>query len=95
MADAPAASAAKAIAGALVRHLIGWTGIWLVRNGLVDQQTADSATGPIADYVLGAGLAIGAAGWAAFRARATHWRWVQAWLAPAQPLPGATPPSGA
>lgn len=72
MADAPAASAAEAIAGALVRHLIGWAGIWPVRNGLVGQETADSATDAVADYVLGALLAVGAAGWAAFRANSLY-----------------------
>ena len=61
----------------------------LVARGYVDQQTGDSATGPIADYVLGAGLAIGAAGWSVFRARLMHARWVQAWIAPAKPLPAA------
>ncbi len=93
MTDAPAATAAKAVAGALLRHAITVAGTALVAHGLVDQQTADSATGPIADYALGGGLAVGAASWAAIRARLTHSKWVQAIYAPARPLPGATPPA--
>ena len=91
---APAATAAKAVAGALLRHFITAAGVTLVSKGYVDQQTADSATGPIADYVLGAGLAVGAPGWSVFRAWLMHQRWVQAWVAPAKPLP-ATPPTSA
>ena len=34
-------------------------------------------------------LFIGAAGWAGIRARVMHSRWVQAWIAPAKPLPPA------
>ena len=89
----PAASAARAVAGALLRHFITAAGVTLVSKGYVDQQTADSATGPIADYVLGAGLAVGAAGWSAVRARLMHSRWVQAWVAPAKPLPATSPTS--
>ncbi len=89
---APAATAAKAVAGAFLRHILAALGIWLVRNGMLDQQAADSATGPIADYILGAGIASGAAGWSMFRARLMHSRWVQAWLAPARPLLAVAPP---
>lgn len=52
---APAATAAKVIAGALLRHAIT-AGETALSKGYLDQQTGDSATGPIADYVLGAGL---------------------------------------
>lgn len=88
-ASAPAASAARAIAGAIIRHALTAAGTALVAHGYVDQGTADSAVGPIGEYVLGVAIAGGAAGWGVFRARATHWRWVQAWLAPARPLPPA------
>lgn len=95
MSDTPATSAAKAVAGALLRHFLTMAGTALVARGLVDQQTADTATGAVADYVLGAGLAVAASGWGAFRAWASHWRWVQAWTAPARPLPPATLPPAA
>ena len=78
---APAATAAKAIAGTLLRHAITAAGALLVAQGIVDQSTASSATAPIADYVLGAGLALGAAGWGAIRAKLTHTRWAAAWEA--------------
>lgn len=86
---APAASAAKAIAGALIRHALTAAGTAIVARGVIDQQTADGITGAAGDYVLGAGLALASAGWGVLRARAVHWRWVQAWIAPAKPLPPA------
>ena len=58
-------------------------------GGYVDQGTADSAVGPIGDYVLGSAVALAASSWGVFRARAEHWRWVRAWLAPARPMPRA------
>ena len=94
MSGAPAATAAKAIAGALLRQAITVAGTALVAHRVVDQQTADSLTGPVGDYVLGAGLALGSAGWSVFRARLMHSRWLQAWIATAKPLP-VTPPTGA
>ena len=87
--SAPAASAARAIAGAILRHALTAAGTALVARGYVDQGTADSAVGPIGDYVLGSAVALAASSWGVFRARAEHWRWVQAWLAPARPLPPA------
>lgn len=88
-AAAPAASAARASAGAIVRHALTVAGTALVAHGYVDQGTADGAISPIADYELGAALALGASGWGVLRARAAHWRWVQAWTAPARPIPPA------
>lgn len=88
-ASAPAASAAHAIAGAIVRHALTAAGTALVAHGYVDQQTATNAIDPLADYVLGAALAFGAAGWSALHARLMHSRWVLAWKAPAKPLPPA------
>ena len=87
--SAPAASAARAIAGAILRHALTAAGTTLVAHGYVDQATADGAIGPVADYALGTALACASAGWGVFRARAEHWRWVQAWIAPARPLPPA------
>ncbi len=84
--DAPAASAANAIAGALIRHGITAAGTALVAHGYLDQQIVDSATDPLADYLLGAGLVAGSAIWSAGRASLMHSRWVQAWIAPARPL---------
>lgn len=86
---APAATAARAIAAALLRHALTAAGTALVARGYVDQATSDTAIGPIGDYIVGAGIAIGATGWGALRARAAHWRWVRAWTAPARPLPPA------
>ena len=85
---APAASAARAVAGAILRHALTAIGTALVAHRYVDQATADSAVGPIADYVLGAAIALGASGWGVIRARAAHWRWVRALYAPA-----LTPPA--
>ena len=89
MSAEPAATAAKGIAAALLRHALTAGGAALVAHRYVDQATADSAVGPIGDYVLGAALTLGSAGWGVIRARAAHWRWVQAWTAPARPLPPA------
>ncbi len=89
MTDTPTRTAVKAVAGALIRHAITTAGTAFVAHGYLDQQTADSATGPIADYLLGAGLVAGSAMWAVARARIMHWRWVQAWIAPAKSLPPA------
>lgn len=86
---APAATAARAIAGALLRHVLTAAGTALVAHGWLDEQTASSAVAPIAEFVIGTAVACGAAGWAAARARISHWRWVQAWLAPAKPLPSS------
>lgn len=80
---APAATAARAIAAALLRHALTFLGAWLVRKGYVDQSATDSAIGPIGDYVLGAALTLGSAGWGMLRARAAHWRWIQALYDPA------------
>ncbi len=77
-ASAPAATAARAIAAALLRHALTAAGAALVAHRYVDQTTADSAVGPIGDYVLGAGLTLGATGWSAIRAHAVHWRWIAA-----------------
>ena len=88
-ASAPAASAARAIADAILRHAQTAAGIALVARGYGDQSTADSAVGPIGDYALGCAIALAASNWGVFRARAEHWRWVQAWLAPARPKPPA------
>lgn len=82
-AAAPAANAARAIAAALLRHALTAAGATLVAHRYVDQATADSAIGPIGDYVLGAALTLGSAGWGAIRARAVHWRWIRALYAPA------------
>ena len=87
-ASAPAATAARAIAGAILRHILTAAGTALVAHGYVDQDTANSAVGPIDDYVLGAAIALGASGWGVIRARAAHWRWVRALYAPA-----LTPPA--
>ncbi|WP_174286618.1 hypothetical protein [Sphingomonas bacterium] len=79
----PASSAWRAIAGAIVRHGITIAGSYLAHRGWVDQDVATSAVAPIAEQIVGFGAAVGAAGWAAFRARAAHWRWVRALYAPA------------
>ena len=84
----PTASAWRAIAGAIVRHGITVAGTYLAHRGWVDQDVATSAVAPIAEQIVGLGAAVGAAGWAAFRARAAHWRWVRALYAPA-----LTPPA--
>ena len=76
---APAATAARAVAGALLRHAITATGTVLVAHGWLDQQTADSVIGPVADEALGIALTLGAAGWAGVRARLVHSRWAAAW----------------
>lgn len=86
---APAATAVRAVLGAIVRHLLGIIGTTLVARGYVDQDTASSASGPIADYVLGALIAIGALGWGAFHAWLTHTRFYMAWISPARPIPKA------
>ena len=86
---APAKSAALGIAGAILRHALTAASTALVTHRYIDQTTATDAVGPISDYVLGAGVAIGSAAWGVFRARASHWRWVQAWTAPARALPPA------
>ena len=83
---APATTAARAVLMALGRHALTAGGTALVAHGWVDQQTATSAVGPIAEYLVGAGLAAGAAGFSAFKAWLMHQRWVRAWLAPAQSL---------
>ena len=56
-------------------------GTALVAHGYVDQGTADSAVGPIAEELLGVSITLGAAWWSAIRARLSHIRWAQAWHA--------------
>ncbi len=85
----PARTAARAIAAALLRHALTAAGTYLAHRGWVDQETANSAVGPITEELLGAGVALGSTCWGALRARASHWRWVRAWLAPAEALPPA------
>ncbi|MDH7640529.1 Pam3-gp28 family putative phage holin [Sphingomonas oryzagri] len=87
----PASTAARAIAAAIVRHVITAAGTALVAHGYVDQDTVNGAVSPIADEVLGALLVAGAASWSAIRARAAHWRWVEALYAPAEPRPPVQP----
>ncbi|WP_242095404.1 hypothetical protein [Sphingomonas sp. CROZ-RG-20F-R02-07] len=87
----PAATAERAVAGALVRHGLTIAGGYFAHRGWIDQDTASSAVAPIAEQIVGFVVAGGAAGWGALRARATHWRWVEALYAPApaRPLPPA------
>ncbi|USI71603.1 hypothetical protein [Sphingomonas morindae] len=76
---APAATASRAILGALARKAITIAGTALISHGLVDQGTVDAATGPIADYLVGAGLILASGAWSIARARITHTRFANAW----------------
>jgi hypothetical protein len=87
-APAPAATAARAILAAVVRHAITAAGTALVAHGYLDQATADAATSPIADEAVGALMIVGAGAWGAIRARLSHTRWAAAWAA----LQGDPPP---
>lgn len=81
-ASAPAATAVRAVAAALLRHVLTVAGTALVAHGWVDQNTADTAVGPVAEEVLGLAITVGAACWAAIRARIAHSRWAHAWHTP-------------
>jgi len=85
--SAPAATAARAIGAALFRHVLTAAGTALVAHGFVDQDTATSAVGPIAEQLLGLTVTIGAASWSALRARLSHTRWADAWHALTAPAP--------
>lgn len=64
------------------RRLARWTAIKV-------ELKVTTAAGPSADYVLGAGLALGAADHAGIPAPVMHSRWVATWLALARQLPPA------
>lgn len=78
---APAATAARAIAGAVLRHALTIAGTALVARGYVDQETAHNAVPPIADYLVGAAMATASASWAGLRAWFAHTRFAAAWAA--------------
>ncbi len=86
-APAPAATAARAIAAALIRHAITAAGTALVAHGYVDQGTVNDAVSPIADEVLGVAVVVASAGWSVVRAHLTHSRWAAAWAALNGPSP--------
>lgn len=91
-APAPAATAARAILAAILRHVITAAGMALVAHGYVDQGTVSNAIEPIAECLLGALIMSGSAGWSAARAFLSHSRWASAWAAlhgNINPLPAA------
>lgn len=88
MTNIPAATAARAVAGSIIRHGLTIAGTSLVAHGCVDQETVNGAVNPIAEYLVGGGIALAASGWGVLRAHAAHWRWVQAFYADP---PAATP----
>jgi hypothetical protein len=81
----PASTAARSIAGALARHALTLIGAYLVHHGWAEEGTVNAAVSPIADYLVGGAIVVASASWSALRARAAHWRWVQALYAPALP----------
>lgn len=80
-AAAPAATAARAIIGALVRSLLKVLGAALVTRGLVDQGTIDGAVPMLVETIVGAVLVGAASGWSVGRAWLVHTRWARAWRA--------------
>lgn len=90
--DTPAASAARAIALAILRHCLTAAGTALVAHGVVDQGTVNDAVSPIADEILGAVIVAGAAGWSWCAAHLSHSRWRRAWAAMTAP---EAPPAAA
>lgn len=78
---APAATVARAIAGALVRSLLKIAGTALVTRGLVDQGTVDGAIPMLAEEIAGSLLVAAASGWSVARAAITHTRFAAAWRA--------------
>lgn len=80
-APAPAATAARAIALAVLRHLITAAAMALVAHGYLDQVAARGAIEPLAEQLLGLLIAAASAGWSAIAARLSHGRWAAAWAA--------------
>ena len=89
----PGRTALRAVAAVIVRHLLTAAGTYLAHRGWVDQATADSAVGPIADELLGAGLVIGSAGWGVVRAKLSHGRFARAWAILTAASPDPRPPA--
>ena len=92
--DTPAASAGRAIALAVLRHVLTAGGTALVAHGYVDQDTVDTAVSPIADEILGALIVAGSACWSWWAARLSHSRWRKVWAdltAPGPSPAGAAP----
>ena len=79
--SAPAATAARAITGAVVRSLLKILGTALVTRGLVDQGTVDGAIPMLAEEIAGSLLVAAASGWSVVRAAITHTRFAAAWRA--------------
>jgi hypothetical protein len=79
--SAPAATLARAIAGAVVRSLLKVAGTALVTRGLVDQGTVDGAIPMLAEEIAGGLLVAAASGWSVVRAAITHTRLAAAWRA--------------
>ncbi len=77
-APAPAATAARAITGAIVRHVITALGAMIVAHGYGDQSVVSDAVPAIAEQVLGVVIVCASAGWSALRARLSHSRWAGA-----------------
>lgn len=78
---APVATAARAIAGAIVRSLLKIAGTALVTRGLVDQGTVDGAIPMLAEEIVGSLIVAAASGWSVVRAAITHTRFAAAWRA--------------
>lgn len=79
--SAPAATAARAIAGAVVRSLLKIAGTALVTRGLVDQGTVDGAIPMFSEEIVGVLLVGAASSWSIIRAAITHTRFAAAWRA--------------
>lgn len=86
-APAPAATAARAIAAAVLRHVLTAAGTSLVARGYLDQGTVNDAVSPFADEILGALIVCASAGWGVVRAHLSHGRWARAWAALQAPTP--------
>jgi hypothetical protein len=77
----PANTAARALLGALVRHMLTAAGTALVTRGIVDQGTVDGVIPMAVEEIVGALIVSGAVGWGQLRAYASHTRWAAAWAA--------------
>lgn len=80
-ASAPAATAARAVLGALVRTVLKIIGTVLVTHGLIDQGNVDSTLSDLTQAIVGAVIVSSAGCWAVFRAWASHTRWARSWAA--------------
>lgn len=76
---APAATAMRAVLGAIVRHCLTFAGTALVAHGFADEATAKAAVPPIAEFLVGGIVILVAACWSAGRAWLSHTRWAAAW----------------